>query len=97
MSNTQSIHEKVVLITGATGGIGQGAARLKGTGVTVNALHPGVVRSGFGHNNRTLVGRVTSGVLRLLQRFGGVDVVEGADTAVYLASAPEVAHVTGAY
>lgn len=73
------------------------AERLAGTGVTVNALHPGVVRSGFGHSNKTLVGRVTSGVLSLMQRFQGVEVAEGADTAVYLSCAPDVAGITGKY
>ena len=65
--------------------------------MTVNALHPGMVRSGFGRSNQGLVGRVTGVVLGLAQRFGGIDVVEGADTAVYLACAPEVEGITGAY
>ena len=30
------------------------ARRLKGTKVTANCLHPGVVASGFGHNNKGL-------------------------------------------
>jgi NAD(P)-dependent dehydrogenase (short-subunit alcohol dehydrogenase family) len=73
------------------------AERLAGTGVTVNALHPGVVRSGFGRNNTGLVGRATSVVLSLMQQFGGIDAGEGADTAVYLASSPDVEGITGAY
>lgn len=73
------------------------AERLATTPVTVNTLHPGMVRSGFGKNNKSVVGRVTSMVLGLLQRLQGVDVVAGADTAVYLACAPEVEGVTGAY
>lgn len=73
------------------------AERLADTGVTVNTLHPGLVRSGFGKNNKSVVGRVTSMVLGLLQRFQGVDVVAGADTPVYLACSPEVAEITGAY
>ena len=32
------------------------ARRLEGTSVTTNALHPGVVASGFAHNNKGLVG-----------------------------------------
>jgi NAD(P)-dependent dehydrogenase (short-subunit alcohol dehydrogenase family) len=73
------------------------ATRLTGTGVTVNALHPGVVRSGFGHGNRSLTGRATGLVLGLLQQFRGVDVVQGADTAVYLSCSPAVAGISGAY
>lgn len=73
------------------------ARRLEGTGVTANVLHPGVVRSGFGHNNKGFVGRITSGVLSMMQRVGGVDVVQGADTAVYLCCAPEVEGITGNY
>jgi NAD(P)-dependent dehydrogenase (short-subunit alcohol dehydrogenase family) len=73
------------------------AQRLANTAVSVNALHPGVVRSGFGKNNTGRVGRVTGAVLGLLQRFQGIDVVAGADTAVYLACSPQVAGITGAY
>ncbi len=73
------------------------ARQLEGTGVTANALHPGVVRSGFGHNNAGMVGRVTSAVLTLFQRFGGISVEQGADTMVYLAGAPEVTGRTGKY
>lgn len=59
------------------------AERLKGTDVTTNALHPGVVgtkllRQGFGG-------------------FGGERPEEGARTSVMLASAPELEGVTGKY
>lgn len=73
------------------------AERLAGTGITVNALHPGMVKSGFGRNNKSLVGRITGVVLGLVQQFQGIDVVAGADTAVYLACSPEVEGITGAY
>jgi NAD(P)-dependent dehydrogenase (short-subunit alcohol dehydrogenase family) len=58
------------------------AARLEGTGATVNALHPGVIgtkllRTGFG--------------------MGGAPVEQGARTSVYLATADEVAGVSGKY
>lgn len=58
------------------------AERLQGTGVTVNALHPGGVdtklkRAGFGP--------------------GGLTPEQGGETSVYLVSAPEVAGVTGKY
>ena len=58
------------------------AARLAGAGVTANCLHPGVIGT------------------KLLQTgfgIGGATPAEGARTSVYLASAPEVETVTGAY
>ena len=73
------------------------AERLRGFDVTVNALHPGVVQSGFGKNNTSIVGRVTGIAVGLMQRMRGVDVTAGADTAVYLACSPEVEGITGKY
>jgi len=69
------------------------AERLAGTGVTVNALHPGFVRTGFGHNNGSLFGAM----IGLMQSAMALPPEKGADTAVYLASAPEVEGVTGRY
>ena len=59
------------------------ARRLEGTGVTVNALHPGAVSTKLLHAG--------------FRSSGGAAPVEGARTAVYLASSPEVAAVTGGY
>ncbi len=58
------------------------AERLRGSGVTSNALHPGVIdtkllRAGFGA--------------------GGAGLAEGAATPVYLAASMEIANVTGRY
>lgn len=69
------------------------ARRLEGTGITANALHPGVVRTGFGHNNS----RMMSAFMRIFQGVGGISAKQGADNSVYLASSPEVANVTGKY
>ncbi len=69
------------------------ARRLDGKGVTVNAVHPGFVRSGFGLNN----GGGTAFVMRILERLFARSVVRGADTPIFVASAPELATVTGAY
>lgn len=69
------------------------AERLAGTGVTVNALHPGMVRTGFAHNN----GVAVTALFGVLQTVMGLPPEQGADTAAYLASAPEVEGVTGKY
>ncbi len=68
------------------------ARRLEGSGVTVNALHPGVVATGFGHNN----GGVMDFVMKVMHRFA-LTPEQGADTIIYLASSPEVEGVTGKY
>jgi NAD(P)-dependent dehydrogenase (short-subunit alcohol dehydrogenase family) len=68
------------------------ARRLHGTGVTVNALHPGLVASRFAVNNGWL-----GGVLRGLIWAFGISPEQGARTLMYLASSPEVEGVTGEY
>ncbi len=68
------------------------ARRLEGTGVTVNALHPGLVDSEFGKNNRGLFRLVRP----LVYRFA-ISPAAGARTSVYLACSPEVEGVTGKY
>ncbi|EYB67659.1 short-chain dehydrogenase/reductase SDR [Deinococcus phoenicis] len=60
-------------------------------GVKSNSLHPGLVRSGFAHNN----GGGISRLWRLVDRFG-ITPEEGARTSVLLASAPELT-VSGRY
>ncbi len=68
------------------------ARRLAGTGVTVNALHPGTVATGFGVNNR---GAMRLG-MQIFHQFA-LTPMQGADTVVYLASSPEVEGITGKY
>ena len=66
------------------------ARRLEGTGVTVNCLHPGVVRTGFGHD--------TGGVLSALIHIGSpffMSPIKSARSVVYLASDPGLERVTG--
>jgi retinol dehydrogenase 12 len=68
------------------------ARRLSGTHVTVNALHPGLVGTGFAANNGSLV--------RLAMRLYGFVALspeQGARTSIYLATSPEVDGVTGKY
>ena len=68
------------------------ARRAEGTGVTVNALSPGLVASNFGMNN--------SGLFPLVKPL--IDVVavstaRGAETSIYLACSPDVEGVSGKY
>jgi NAD(P)-dependent dehydrogenase (short-subunit alcohol dehydrogenase family) len=69
------------------------ASRLEGTGVTVNALHPGMVISSFN--------RGTKGFVHLLGEavyfFAGINVEKGAQTTLYVATSPEVEGVSGRY
>ena len=68
------------------------ARRLEGTGVTVNALHPGLVGTNFLANNGAL-GRL----LKMLVVIKGISPERGARTSIYLASSPELETVTGRY
>ena len=67
------------------------ARRLAGTGVTVNALHPGLVYTGFGSNTFWI------GLLMKLGRFATISAEEGAKTIVYLATSPEVEGKSGGF
>ncbi len=69
------------------------ARRLEVAGVTVNALHPGFVNTGFGHNMSGALGGFIKGSQRLFARSPR----KGAETLVYLASSAEVAGITGKY
>jgi retinol dehydrogenase 14 len=69
------------------------ARRLAGTGVTVNALHPGLVGTNFGSNAKSALWR---GVASLAKAFA-MPPEKGAQTSVYLASSNEVEGVTGQY
>jgi NAD(P)-dependent dehydrogenase (short-subunit alcohol dehydrogenase family) len=68
------------------------AKKLQGTGVTVDAVHPGVVATNWGTHSAGLLG---IGV-RLAHPFM-MGAEKGADTLVYLASSPQVVDVTGKY
>lgn len=69
------------------------AERLKGSGVTVNCLHPGAVASRMGINRDTGFGSFITGLLKPFFQ----TTEEGAATAIYLATSPEVEGVTGKY
>jgi len=69
------------------------AKRLEGTGVVATCFHPGFVATGFGHNNDGLVKRV----LGLGQQLFARTPEKGAETLVWLATAPEATSQNGAY
>ena len=69
------------------------ARRLQGSGVTANALHPGVVRTAFGAEDPSRTQRL---LVPLLRPFLS-DPVRGAATSIHLSSAPELEAVTGRY
>jgi retinol dehydrogenase 14 len=68
------------------------ARRLEGTGVTANCLHPGAVNTNFFNNVKGLFGLLTW-IGRPFLRTPA----KGAETAVWLASSPEIGGVTGKY
>ncbi len=69
------------------------ARRLNGSGVTANALHPGVVSTAFGAEDPGRAQKLFVPVARLVMKAPR----QGAATSIYLASAPEVEHVTGRF
>jgi NAD(P)-dependent dehydrogenase (short-subunit alcohol dehydrogenase family) len=70
------------------------ARRLKGSGVTANAMAPGlVVKTGLYRDTSFRVRLL----LRLVSLFWGRSVSQGADTAIWLASSPEVERINGKF
>jgi retinol dehydrogenase 14 len=69
------------------------ARRLKGTSVTSNALHPGVVSTSIGAEDPATVQRIFIPFLRAFMK----KPAQGAATSIHLASAPDLEQVTGRY
>jgi NAD(P)-dependent dehydrogenase (short-subunit alcohol dehydrogenase family) len=69
------------------------AERYRADGISVNALHPGFIRSHFGQNNPGAVGRG----MWVLTRLGGRSPEQGARTPIRLVTAPELSTTTGEY
>ena len=69
------------------------ARQLEGSGVTVNAVHPGHVATNIWNNDLSIFGPV----IKLINRLIAITPQQGADTLIYLASSPDVAQVTGKY
>ena len=73
---------------------GELARRLEGANVTVNALHPGTVRTGWGGDGE---GGLILGMGLKLASWAFLSPEQGAQTSVYLAASPDVAGKTGGY
>jgi NAD(P)-dependent dehydrogenase (short-subunit alcohol dehydrogenase family) len=69
------------------------AERLTGTGVTVNALDPGHVVSHFNDSTKGMLHVIAE----VIYFFDGISAEQAAQTALYLATSPEVACVSGKY
>lgn len=69
------------------------ARRLKGTGVTANTLHPGLVRTSFAAEDSSTAWKVMIPLLKPFMK----SPARGAETSIYLASSPEVEGVSGVY
>jgi NAD(P)-dependent dehydrogenase (short-subunit alcohol dehydrogenase family) len=69
------------------------ARRLRGSTVTANALHPGVVSTTFGAEDPGRIQRLIVPFVRPLMK----SAAEGAATSMHLASAPDLEQVTGRY
>lgn len=69
------------------------AARLEGSGITVNAAAPGFVRTGFNRNARGPI----AVFIGLSARLFAVPPDRGAETPLWVATAPELDGMTGRY
>jgi NAD(P)-dependent dehydrogenase (short-subunit alcohol dehydrogenase family) len=69
------------------------AKRLRGSPLTANCLHPGVVATNFLANN----GGLYRSIVRPLTNLISISPEKGAETSIYLASSPEVEGVSGQY
>jgi NAD(P)-dependent dehydrogenase (short-subunit alcohol dehydrogenase family) len=69
------------------------ADRLQDADITVNALHPGFVKTGFAHGNPSLF----TTFFGALQKYFAVSPEHGAQTSIHLATSPAVNNITGRY
>ncbi|GBN61870.1 Retinol dehydrogenase 14 [Araneus ventricosus] len=69
------------------------AHRLSGTGITVNALHPGCVKTDIMNNSEGLFALMTLFIFATV----GKTIEEGAQTTIRLAVDPELEKTTGKY
>ena len=69
------------------------ARRLRGSGVTANAVHPGMVRTSFGAEDPAGIQRLLMPLAPLLMKAPE----QGAETSIHVASAPGLEQVTGRF
>jgi NAD(P)-dependent dehydrogenase (short-subunit alcohol dehydrogenase family) len=69
------------------------ARRLEGSGVTANCLHPGVVATNIWPADGAMMFKILIALARPFMR----NAKQGAEVSLYLATAPQVAQVTGQY
>lgn len=69
------------------------AKKFEGTGVTANAVAPGFVQTGFMQDKKGFVATM----IRLVAPFAAVTPEKGAETPIWVASAPELALATAKY
>ncbi len=70
------------------------AEHLKNDKVTVNCLHPGVVRTNIGNKNTGLLIKI---FWKTFSGIRGISEEAGAKTTLYLVTSPEVENITGKY
>lgn len=68
------------------------ARRLEGTGVTVNAVHPGLVSTNLSSNS----GGFAKIIWKIITIFA-LSAEQGAESSIYLATSPEMEGITGKY
>ena len=61
--------------------------------ITVNCLHPGFVKTGFGKNNTGIIGFI----VKVLMKLFAIKVEDGAKTIIHLATSNEVKNISGEY
>ncbi|UOQ92659.1 SDR family oxidoreductase [Halobacillus shinanisalinarum] len=69
------------------------ANKLEGTNITVNSLHPGAVATNLGVDRGTGFGKM---IMKGLSSFFKTP-LQGVETAIYLATSPEVKGISGEY
>jgi len=69
------------------------ARRARSSGLTANAVHPGMVSTGFGAEDPARIQRALVPIIRPFMR----SPARGASTPVHVASAPDLAGVSGRY
>ncbi|MHB0897409.1 MAG: SDR family oxidoreductase [Spirochaetales bacterium] len=67
--------------------------RLKGTGVTINAMHPGDVRTNIGNNNGPLYRAFKNTIIRLMLK----DPAISGEALYWLAASPEAGRTSGRF